>query len=693
MIVVCDNTEIAELVFTRISGEKVVEVPKEGGEGTVEKVVYEGSEKFPLFANTATAGHTVRIDSKLLAKIETEEGETRDEAAQALREIIDTVGKRGGPGEQVRCVVSVSMLTEGWDASNVTHILGIRAFGSQLLCEQVVGRGLRRMDYRPDPETGKLSAEYVDVYGIPFSLIPFKGRAKDKDPVDVVYHHVFAVPERKHLEIRMPVVESYTYDVRRSGISCDVDSLEGFVVDDEPTKVYVMETRGYQDQIVSASTGNAQAHTREEFYSQVRFQHVAFWLAQLITDDLIGGARGKGAEELKKSLLARHQLFPEIVRIVQLFVDKKVTFANDVDRRELALEKYATLLRERVRDGIVAAAATEDAPLLPIVNSYKPFASTSDANFRTARPVVALSRSHLNFAVLHSGWEKDAVEILEDMDGVEAYSPNDRNVGFTVPYEYLGSPARYEPDFVVRMRGVEPGKGRLVLLEIKGRGGEFRDEDRVLAKNAAAKKWVDAVNNARRFSRWEFEICRDLAGLRATLAKYDEGTADVIPFRMVDNPKPEDQFRTCVPLSTLRAAAGLFSEEQASLEFGEDTEWVTFHAKTVFEHGMFVARVQGRSMEPEIPGGSYCLFRLPRGGTRQGKRLLVRHSGIADPDTGGQYTLKVFKSEKVAVDGEDWRHDRIVLEPLNPAYEPIVLEPRDEGDVGVIAEFVEVVGA
>jgi type III restriction enzyme len=100
----------------------------------------------------------------------------RRDIAEELRRIVSTVGKQGQPGEHVRCVVSVAMLNEGWDANNVTNILGIRAFGSQLLCEQVVGRGLRRMDYTPDPATGLLTEEYVDIYGVPFSLIPFKGR-------------------------------------------------------------------------------------------------------------------------------------------------------------------------------------------------------------------------------------------------------------------------------------------------------------------------------------------------------------------------------------------------------------------------------------------------------------------------------------------------------------------------------------
>ena len=151
-----------------------------------QETVYGTGEILPeLLGNFDGPGgeRTIRIDSQLLARAESGTGETRGEAAERLRRVVATVGQRGQPGEHVRCVVSVSMLTEGWDANNVTHILGLRAFGSQLLCEQVVGRGLRRMSYERDAE-GMLAPEYVDVYGIPFSLIPFKGKGAGAPPDD-----------------------------------------------------------------------------------------------------------------------------------------------------------------------------------------------------------------------------------------------------------------------------------------------------------------------------------------------------------------------------------------------------------------------------------------------------------------------------------------------------------------------------
>ncbi len=167
-----------------------------------------------------------------------------------------------------------------------------------------------------------------------------------------------------------------------------------------------------------------------------------------------------------------------------------------------------------------------------------------------------------------------------------------------------------------------------------------------------------------------------------------------MPFHVVEDPSKKDRFKTCVPLASLRAAAGQWSEEQTDIEaIGEwAEEWVAFETNTRLEPCMFVAKVQGDSMEPEIPAGSYCLFRQPRAGSRQGRKLLVWHSGVTDPHTGGQYTVKVYISEKIADADTDWQHTCVVLKPINPAYDPLVLTSEDEGNVEVIAEFDEALG-
>jgi type III restriction enzyme len=688
MIVVCDNTDVADIFYQKISGERI-EAVQDGSkkDAFIKQTVYGDSEILKEFQNEAGTKRTVRIDTKLLAKLEAEEGETKDEAAKALREVITTVGKRGGTGEQVRCVVSVSMLTEGWDANSVTHILGVRAFGSQLLCEQVVGRGLRRMNYNVDPETGLLPAEYVDVYGIPFSLIPFKGRPKDEKTEDPIYHRIFTVKERAVFEIRFPVVESYTYDVRESGIQCDVDTVPAIEVKEEPTTVYLSPTRGYNDDPNPLVTGDFVPQTREEYYKTVRPQQVIFRIAQMIVEDLISGATGPGADSAKAAKakgLARHQIFPEVVNILQRYIDRKIRFAPGVDVRELALERYAQQVRELVRDGITAAVASKEYPLLPVTNRYEPYVTTDDVEDQTVRPIVRLTKSHLNAAVLLSDDEQKAIDVLEELDCVECFTPNSRKIGMTIPYRYNDASFRYEPDFVIRLRD-----GNMLVLEIKGMAGVIHDPNQIAAKNAAAAKWITAVNNAKQYGQWAFVFCDEVSRLRSMILGHaSTTTANKLPFRTV-TPEASERFGTCVPLTSMRTAASRFSKQQGGFDDLASwlSDWITWDDHPPFKPGMFVARVQGKSMEPEIPDGAYCLFCTPSAGSRQGKRLLVWHSGIDDPMTSGPYTLKIYTSEKIAT--QTGCEVRVLLKPLNPEFEPIVLTPKDEGDVGIIAEVVQ----
>jgi peptidase S24-like protein len=342
-----------------------------------------------------------------------------------------------------------------------------------------------------------------------------------------------------------------------------------------------------------------------------------------------------------------------------------------------------------VRDGITAAVASKDYPLLPITNRYQPYVTTDGVEDQTTRPIVRLAKSHLSAAIPRSEDETKAIDILEQLDCVGCFTPNSRKIGMTIPYRFNDAPHRYEPDFVVRLRG-----GKMLVIEIKGIAGLVHgdDENRVEAKTAAAKKWVEAVNNAQRYGQWAFLYCDDASRLRTMiLAHAGTALADVLPFSYV-MPKASERFETCVPLTSLRAAAGRFSEEQAGLEeLGEwASEWVTWNDHPPFERGMFVAKVLGKSMEPEIPDGAYCAFRPSRAGSREGRRLLVWHSGVDDPMTSGHYTLKVYTSQKEAAEDGSWWHTKVVLKPLNSDFESIVLTPKDEGEVRVIAELASV---
>ena len=173
-------------------------------------------------------------------------------------------------------------------------------------------------------------------------------------------------------------------------------------------------------------------------------------------------------------------------------------------------------------------------------------------------------------------------------------------------------------------------------------------------------------------------------------AAASEGPAKVIPFRpRTVEPAPEDRYVTCVPLVALKAAAGGFSDPQHIED--DDFEWVAVESRHRLRKGMFVAQVVGKSMEPAIPDGGWCLFRAPVEGTRQGKSVLVQLRDATDPETGQRYTVKRYKSEK-AMEDDSWRHEKITLESVNPDFEPIVLTGADEGELHVIAELVKLLG-
>ena len=279
--------------------------------------------------------------------------QSSSQAAEALREIVATIGKPGKPGAQIRCVVSVAMLNEGWDANNVTHIFGLRAFTSQLLCEQVVGRGLRRMNYTPDPETGLLTEEYVDVYGIPFSVIPFRGRrAKATQPEDRPKNHVRSIPGRNHFEIRFPVVEGYAFALKKNEIKADIKSMEPLRLDLEhtPTDVFVKAAVGYQvGQSTTLGPGEFTSQNRQEYYRTTHIQTIKFEIAGQIVWRLVGDSETAPDPQSNPGLRlrSRHRLFPQVFKFVDNYIETKVDFRG-CHKCELGLEKYVTLIVERL---------------------------------------------------------------------------------------------------------------------------------------------------------------------------------------------------------------------------------------------------------------------------------------------------------------------------------------------------------
>ncbi len=528
MIIVCDNTDIAELFYKNISGEETAEVVGDDDDDEEEsaprrrrrktQTAYGSGQLFPeLFANRPGFRPTLRIDSKLLAEAESDDpNASRRDAGEALRAIVATVGKQGKPGEQVRCVVSVQMLTEGWDANNVTHILGLRAFGSQLLCEQVVGRGLRRMDYTPDPETGLLTEEYVDVYGVPFSVIPFKGRETKKSaPEDRPKNHVRALPERQHFEMRFPVVEGYAFALRHHLIKADIGRMEPLMLESSrtPTAVFVKPQVGYQYGHPTAGGDFAfEEQNRAAYYKSVHLQTIKFEIARQVVWKLTEGT-GNGTPKLR--LQSRHHLFPQVYRLVEEYVRRKVHW-QDCHPCELGLATYVERAVERLVDAIEPDDTQGEPPLLPILNRYKPMGSTAEVDFKTTRPCYGTVKSHINQVVLDTGtWEQSAAFRLEQSPAVICYARND-HLEFVIPYEYQGIHHGYVPDYLVRLINE-----MTLILEIKGYAD---DQDR--AKHQAAQRWVAAVNHWGQSGTWAFHVCHHPQMLGRELEWLGSGSRD-----------------------------------------------------------------------------------------------------------------------------------------------------------------------
>ncbi|MCS7062527.1 MAG: DEAD/DEAH box helicase family protein, partial [Methylacidiphilales bacterium] len=485
LICVCDNTDLSKLVYEHIAlGNVLPELENRNG-------------------NTVT----FRIDTKLLAEAESAlEGETKQQAAERLRRTVDTVGKTEWdgegepPGKNIRCVVSVGMLTEGWDAQNVTQILGLRAFTSQLLCEQVVGRGLRRLNYDDFSEP-----EYVDVYGVPFEVIPVKKKPLGRTEVQKVSTLVRALPERKHLEITFPRVEGYVFDVHQR-IRMNLKDVPYLTIDPrhEPTEVVVKTAAGYRigrpDRL---GPGPEVLHDRNPFHHEKRLQATVYEIAAELTHRL---------KDKRDDWSARHILFPQVLNIVWQYLEERVIVMNDnTPLQEIALLKYKQRIIERLTEAIEPDTEAGEPPLLPVIERFRPIGSTSEVLFRTARPAVGTTKSHISHVVLDAPkWEHTVAYQLERMPEVVAYARND-HLDLTIPYEWQGVRHEYRPDYLIRLR-CKNGKELYVILEVKGFETE---QDR--QKEAAAQRWVRAVNHHGEFGCWRFVACKNPNNLQNNL--------------------------------------------------------------------------------------------------------------------------------------------------------------------------------
>ncbi|MCY4435596.1 MAG: DEAD/DEAH box helicase family protein [bacterium] len=506
MIVVCPNTIVSKLVFDWIAGQEV-----ELTDGNV--VLRKGN--LDLLSNVSddtwlARPPTIIVDSAQLESGEALKKDFKDAASREidifkheyrqrnpgadvekltdediLREVMNTVGKKGKLGETVRCVVSVSMLTEGWDANTVTHVLGIRRFGSQLLCEQVVGRGLRRRSYEANAE-GKFEPEYAEVYGVPFAFIPTDHAIAAPKPASPAIE-VRALPDRYDLRICFPKLDGYRVEVPEEPIEFDHEHTKPLHIDRDLVALWV-EVGG----VIGATDEIDMPHVRE-----ARTQRIIYEVAADLLRRFFPGHDGA----------LKPWFFPALLDVTRRWFETKVTFAPDTPPGVLLLAQPKAAAAEAVYDAVVRYPDARREILLPLFRRFDSSGSTDDVSFLTRKVVVETERSPVNYVVLDgvkgNTWEETVAGILEDDTArVVSYVKND-HLDFDIPYVHEGRSHRYVPDFLVRL--VQPEDDplpRTLIIEVSG--GQKSPGPTAAKASTARDQWCTAVNNEGGFGRWGY---------------------------------------------------------------------------------------------------------------------------------------------------------------------------------------------
>ncbi len=508
-IVVCNNTSTSKLVYDYISG-----FFQQNEDGTSKLV----NGRLALFRNfDEVTGNpfprprTLLIDSEQLEsgealddnfrKIAGDEierfrreiyergGKLADELKRGkelddvtlLREVMNTVGKRGQLGDSIRCVVSVSMLTEGWDANTVTHVLGVRAFGTQLLCEQVIGRALRRQSYELNEED-LFNVEYADVLGIPFDFTAKPVVAPPQPPRETI--QVKAVrPDRDELEIRFPRVAGYRVELPSERLEAEFNDDSILELTPDLVGPSITQNAG----IIGESVDLNLEHLDDLRRSTL--------LMQLTKRLLYTKYRDPGEE-------AKLHLFGQLKRITRQWLDNCLVCKGGTYPAQLMYQELADRACERITAGITRK-LSKDRPIKVVLDAYNPTGSTMHVKFNTSkmdRWETDARRCHINWVILDSDWEAEFCRVAEAHPSVRAYAKN-HNLGFDVPYRYGSEMRQYRPDFIVL---VKDGHGENDLLqlvvEIKG----YRREDAKEKKSTMETYWVPGVNNDGRYGRWAF---------------------------------------------------------------------------------------------------------------------------------------------------------------------------------------------
>lgn len=509
-IVVCQNTAISKLVYDYVSGfqRRIDDTTTRLENG-----------RLSLFRNYDDNGNPLaRPNTLLIDSEQLEAGDALDDNFRAmagdeierfrremvertgnaragdsitdqelLREVMNTVGKPGQLGASIRCVVSVSMLTEGWDANTVTHVLGVRAFGTQLLCEQVIGRALRRQSYDLN-EDGLFDVEYADVFGIPFdfnaqAVVPIPQKPRQTIQVKAMR------PERDHLEIRFPRVEGYRTELPEERLEATFTPDSILVLSPDLVGPSLTRNEGIIGEGVNMNL---------EHLSEMRPATILYNLTHRL---LYNMWRDPGEEP-------KLHLFGQLKQITKQWLDSCLECKGGTYPAQLMYLELADMACSKITAGITAH-FLEERPVKVLLDPYNPTGSTSHVRFNTSQMLrweTNAEKSHVNWVILDSDWEGELCRVVESHPRVRAYVKN-RNLGFEIPYRYGTEMRRYLPDFIVL---VDDGRGPNDLLhlviEVKG----YRREDAKEKKLTMDTYWIPGVNNLGSYGRWAFAEFTDI---------------------------------------------------------------------------------------------------------------------------------------------------------------------------------------
>ena len=508
-IVVCNNTATSKLVYDYISG---FQRKKDDGSTELQNGALALFRNFDeTTGNPLSRPNTLLIDSEQLESGDALDDSFRHMAAdeidkfrremiertgdplagknltdqELLREVMNTVGKHGSLGGSIRCVVSVSMLTEGWDANTVTHVLGVRAFGTQLLCEQVIGRALRRQSYDLNDE-GLFDVEYADVLGIPFDFTAKPVIAPPQQPRETI--QVRAVrPERDHLEIRFPRVEGYRVELPEEKLSAEFNNDSTLTLTPEMTGPTITMSSGIIGEAVDLTV---------EHLGDMRPSTLLFHLTQRL---LYTKFRDPGDEP-------KLHLFGQLKRITKQWLDSHLVCKGGTYPAQLKYPEFADMACERITAGITRQ-FLGDRPIKALLDAYNPIGSTNNVRFNTSKTdrwETHAERCHINWVVLDSDWEAEFCRVAEGHPKVLAYVKN-HGLNFEVPYRMGSENHKYLPDFIVLVDdGHGPDDPLHLIVEIKG----YRGADAQEKASTMKTYWVPGVNHLKTHGRWAFaEFC------------------------------------------------------------------------------------------------------------------------------------------------------------------------------------------